>query len=46
MSDELALIVEYAKDSMSKAINHLENELIRIRAGKANPQMLDGLTVD
>src|SRR6185312_5222418 len=46
MSDELALIVEVAKDSMSKAINHLENELIRIRAGKANPQMLDGLTVD
>jgi ribosome recycling factor len=31
---------------MSKAINHLENELVRIRAGKANPQMLDGLTVD
>ena len=46
MSDELALIVEVAKDSMSKAINHLENELVRIRAGKANPQMLDGLTVD
>jgi ribosome recycling factor len=46
MSDELALIVEVAKDSMSKAINHLENELVRIRARKANPQMLDGLTVD
>lgn len=46
MSDELALIVEVAKDSMSKAINHLENELVRIRAGKASPQMLDGLTVD
>ncbi len=46
MSDELALVTEVAHDSMSKAINHLENELIRIRAGKASPQMLDGLTVD
>ncbi len=46
MSDELALIVEDAQDSMIKAINHLENELVRIRAGKANPQMLEGLSVD
>lgn len=46
MSDELALILEVGQDSMQKAINHLENELIKIRAGKANPQMLDGLTVD
>src|SRR5450432_638271 len=46
MSDELDFIVDVAKDSMIKAINHLENELTRIRAGKANPQMLDGLTVD
>jgi ribosome recycling factor len=46
MSDELALILEDGQDSMQKAINHLENELVRIRAGKANPQMLDGLTVD
>src|ERR1043165_3278416 len=46
MSDELALILEDGQDSMQKAINHLENELIKIRAGKASPQMLDGLTVD
>src|SRR5882762_6200202 len=46
MSDDLLLILEDAQDSMQKAINHLEAELIRIRAGKANPQMLDGLTVD
>jgi ribosome recycling factor len=31
---------------MKKAIAHLETELIKIRAGKANPQMLDGLVVD
>ncbi len=31
---------------MKKAIGHLESELVKIRAGKANPQMLDGLVVD
>ena len=31
---------------MHKAIQFLESELIKIRAGKANPQMLDGLSVD
>ena len=31
---------------MKKALTHLETELVRIRAGKANPQMLEGLTVD
>ena len=31
---------------MKKALDHLESELIKIRAGKANPQMLEGLTVD
>jgi ribosome recycling factor len=31
---------------MKKAIGHLESELGKIRAGKANPQMFDGLVVD
>ncbi len=46
MSDDLLLILEEAQDSMQKALSHLESELVRIRAGKANPQMLEGLTVD
>ena len=46
MSDDLELILEEARDSMKKALDHLESELIKIRAGKANPQMLEGLTVD
>jgi len=46
MSDDLELILEDARDSMQKALNHLESELVKIRAGKANPQMLEGLTVD
>ena len=46
MSDDVTLILEDAQDSMQKALDHLETELIKIRAGKASPQMLDGLTVD
>jgi ribosome recycling factor len=46
MSDDLAFILEDTLDSMKKALDHLETELIKIRAGKANPQMLEGLTVD
>ena len=46
MSDELDLIIDDAEDTMKKAIGHLEAELVKIRAGKANPQMLDGIVVD
>src|SRR5579872_7521216 len=46
MSEDLAFILEDAQDTMKMAINHLESELIKIRAGKASPQMLEGLTVD
>ncbi|ATL46918.1 ribosome recycling factor [Chitinophaga caeni] len=46
MQEDLNLILDDANDSMSKAIAHLEAELTKIRAGKANPQILDGITVD
>ena len=46
MAEELDLIIEISNDSMSKAINHLESELIKIRAGKATPNIVDGIVVD
>ncbi len=46
MQNELSIITEDTQDTMQKAIGHLETELIKIRAGKANPQMLDGIMVD
>ena len=46
MSDELAQIYSNAEESMNKAIQHMEAELQKIRAGKANPQMLEGISVD
>ncbi|HEX2683656.1 MAG TPA: ribosome-recycling factor, partial [Ferruginibacter sp.] len=46
MADELDLIIEVSTDSMVKAINHLETELVKIRAGKATPNIVDGIVVD
>ncbi|MGE5109107.1 MAG: ribosome recycling factor [Sphingobacteriales bacterium] len=46
MSADILSILNETKDHMQKAIMHLEVELIKIRAGRANPQMLDGLVVD
>lgn len=46
MSEDVQITLELAEDSMKKAIAHLEAELTKIRAGKANSQMLDGIMVD
>ena len=46
MSEDVQITLELAEDAMKKAIAHLEAELTKIRAGKANPQMLDGIMVD
>ena len=45
-TEDIKSIQLHAEDHMKKAIDHLEAELIKIRAGKANPQMVDGITVD
>jgi ribosome recycling factor len=43
--EEIELYLEDARESMTKALNHVSHELTKIRAGKANPTMLDGLMV-
>lgn len=45
MSD-IKTVLESAKSQMEKTIAHLESDLSKIRAGKANPQMLDNIMVD
>ena len=45
-TEDVSSTINSAEDAMKKAIGHLETELIKIRAGKANPQMLDGIMVD
>lgn len=46
MSEDLNIILEDTSLSMQKAITHLEVELVKIRAGKANPNMLDGIMAE
>jgi ribosome recycling factor len=46
MSEELNKIKTETEANMHKAIGHLEGELTKIRAGKANPTMLNGIVVD
>ncbi|MBQ2508817.1 MAG: ribosome recycling factor [Bacteroidales bacterium] len=46
MNDLSKACLDEAKNSMQGAINFLEKELTKIRAGKANPAMLDGVKVD
>jgi len=46
MNEEVELILEETKDRMQKALEHLEHELAHLRAGRANPLLLDGITID
>ena len=46
MDENIQIVLEATEEGMQKAIRHLEQELIKIRAGKATPVMLDGITVD
>ncbi len=46
MTEEIEMLMEMATEKMDNAISHLEYELVKIRAGKANPGMLEGVMVD
>ena len=46
MIEELSMIYDEFKESNQKSLNHLENELLKIRAGKASPAMLNSVMVE
>lgn len=46
MDEEIEFILDSAKESMQKALEHLENELTKVRAGKASPNMLSSIMVE
>ena len=46
MNDLSKACIDEAKSSMQTAITFLKKELEKIRAGKANPGMLDGVKID
>ena len=39
-------VIDATKSQMELAISHLESELTKVRTGRANPSMLDGIRVD
>ena len=46
MEEEVAFIIETAKEQMQDSIDHMKKEFVKIRAGKATPTMLNGVMVD
>jgi ribosome recycling factor len=46
MDEEVNFLLEVTEEKMGQAIEHLEKALLKIRAGKANPSMLNGIFVD
>ena len=45
-TEDVQLYTEDAIEKMEKALKHLSNELAKLRAGKANPTMLEGIMVN
>ena len=46
MNEDIEMVLDMTKDAMSGTIEHLQNELVKIRAGKATPSMLDSVVVE
>ena len=46
MSEQVQFCIDSTKEQMDKVIKHLESELLKIRAGKASPLMLEGIYID
>lgn len=46
MNDDLEFTLAEANEGMQLAVQHLERELQKLRAGKASAQMLDGVRID
>jgi ribosome recycling factor len=46
MEEEARFCIDMTREKMEKALKHLEDELAHVRAGKATPAILDGITID
>lgn len=46
MEEEVQLLLEDTQEKMQKSVSHLEDELSRVRAGKASTALLDGISVN
>lgn len=43
MEELVQMVLDSAEEMMQASLKHLDSELLKIRAGKANPVMLDGI---
>ncbi len=46
MEEEISMFLQEAEELMQKAVEHTQKELVKIRAGKAHPSMLDSIKVE
>ncbi|GAB4409807.1 MAG: ribosome recycling factor [Microscillaceae bacterium] len=46
MEEEIKMYLEEAQELMQKSVEHTQREISKIRAGKADPSMLDSLKVE
>lgn len=46
MNEELQMVLDETKENMEKSVKHFGELLSRIHAGKANPQMVNGIYID
>ncbi len=46
MTEEAQMCLDEAQEGMEESLSHLEREFQKIRAGKASPQMLEGIKID
>ncbi len=46
MEEEIKMYLDEARELMEKAVQHTQREFTKIRAGKASPEMLNGIMVD
>ena len=46
MNEDIQFILDDTKEQMEKCLSHLEAELVKVRAGKASPTMLESILVD
>ena len=46
MDEMVKMVLDDARANMNKSIKHLEDQLMKIRAGKASTHIVDGIVVD
>ena len=46
MAESINEVLQKAEHEMKSSLEYCKKELLKIRAGKANPTMLDGVTID